>query len=716
MPAREDDTTPSREPSREDSQAKSNPGRGRPPSDAVARALAEVEQMLGRLKTVRAERAEAEARFGAELAGRDQQIEELRAGRDADGAKLADMEAGLAESAQLRGQLEHAEQRVIELDSTLDRERRESEVSMNELREGFAAAEGLADEQTKELRGTIEALGARADDAEALAATRESAEREALSRTDEVRAELASARTRLDEMESALSGRSGEAEEAAQNASILGEKVADQASTIERLTQELDSARETLDSQSQTFAERGGSLEAESAQLRSEMSRLEAEVSAMDETLEAATRAAADRDEQGRQAGDDREAERAASEAQIESVRAELTEAVETERGQVRGLTEELELAADRLEELRAAVEERDTTIARFGDTDEAVAALNGQVDQLREQLSEAQRQRDEAHSESHTGDASAASRWGDEGIETRRRRLHRCRSLLRERATKATRVEAVLEQRLKLCDDVLGRRRELVEARQIIEKAHKKVTSGRARSGAAVTVFFGVAIVTVLAGLSWAVVSRTFPATYAASAVLAADFGDEAVTVAETEAWQAFHEQLLFDPNVMARVAERMTQRGFESVGQPAVVKTMLEADMTWSSPEAGTLAFELRGLGREATARRLDTYMTTLSVEANALRQRRSETSTTVVIEPARSGVEPIEDPRLQYAGIGLAGGAAISFVLWFGLWRRMVKTKSAFEHGNEIEGLLEEAKWVDPIQQIIDARAENDDARAA
>lgn len=754
MAARESDSKPV-----EGSKAGSS--RGRPPPEAVARALAEVEQTLERLKQVRAERAEAEQRFRTELEARDSRIVELEADREGVLGRVAEFEARLAdaetietqrdeavekldalerrvgeieaaldtervfrevveaklaetegtaraEAERFRDQLLEAEQRERELAETRERERREAEELVRQLREQLEAAASAARERAGELEAAMEAR-LEAIGAERGAATERAAELE--SRLGEAEAASSAANARLAELESLLAERGVELEEAARNDAILSGKVAEQEAELsgvgEQLAQvreELAVARSEIERRDRELAERSGSADAETSALRSEVEKLRAEAAELWSVLESAETVAAERGQAAAQA-----------EQQADAVRAELTGALEAERGQVRELGEKLDLAADRLTELQSLLEEREQIIERSGEVDETVALLTGQLNALRGQLAEAERQRDEARRSG--GDRGPTpGHWSDDRVENRRRRLRRCRELLRERERHAASQQRVLAQRVSQCDEVLGRRRELVEARQIIERTHKKITSGRARSGAAAVVFFALATITVLSGLSWAVVTRTFPATYAASAVLAADFTAEPAQPGDLEAWQAFHEELLLDPNVVARVSERMAQRGAAEFSQPAVLKAMLERDMTWSSPEDGKLAIEMRGLGREATARRLDTYVTTLAVEANALRQRRSEHSTTVIAEKARPGNEPLEDPRLQYAGMGLAGGSVFCLLLWFGIWKRMVHTKSAFEHAGEIDNLLEDARWVDPIQQIIDAREPKPGTKAA
>ncbi|MFG0260092.1 MAG: hypothetical protein ACF8LK_07035, partial [Phycisphaerales bacterium JB041] len=409
------------------------------------------------------------------------------------------------------------------------------------------------------------------------------------------------------------------------------------------------------------------------------------------------------------------EASGGASAERLEAERGELAAALEHERAQVREMEGKLDLAADRISELQEALSEREAELDESSGVSDSIAALNTQLAELREQLDEAERERD-ALRDQGDGCSPAATAWDDPRLELRRRRLKRAKELLREHTAKADQVEEVLAQRLTQCEDVLSRRRELVQAREVIERAHKRVLSTKSRSGAAATVFFGLGTVAVLAALSWAVVTRTFPARYAASAVLAAEFAEASPTPEALSSWQEFHEKLLLDPQLMSRAAERLAQRGFVELSQPAALKLALEQDMTWSVPEPGKISFELRGLGRESTSRALDSYLTSLVAQSSALRQRRSEASTTVIEEPVRVGAEPIEDPRLAYAGIGLGGGVVVCLTLWLCIWRRMVKTKSAFENSTAVDHLLEDARWVDPIQKIIDSTGDGTGQKAA
>lgn len=643
-------------------------------------------------------------------------------------------EAASSEADTLREQLENAEEKASKLTKAREQELAEAQTAADTLREQFTAAENASKEQVTALHGTIEALEARADEAEHQVAELHSREEEtslqaaeALKHAEVAETQLKEATTRLGTLELTLTTKTGEADEAVQNASILIGKVAEQDAELARLQAELAEAKATADEQQLALTEQDASAESAMAELRSEVERLETEAATLRESCEAATTAATESERQSQAIAAELEALRSESDQHTDAIRAEMGETLEAERERTRELTEKLDMAADRLVELQTALDAWEESAgqdgsqapAQAGANDEAVAELTSQLDQLREQLAQTELHRDQACRELDQialDKGHPSEHWDDEQITLRRRRLRRYRSLLREHAQKSAAAEEVLVQRIQMCDEVLSRRRELAEARQIIEKAHKKIASGKARSGAAAAVFFGLAIVTVLSGLSWATVTRLFPPTYAASAVIGADFDGIAPEPGELEAWQTFHEQLLYDPNIMVRVGDRMKQRGFINLSHPTAVKNMLQSDMTWSSPEPSTLVIEMRGQGREATQRKLDTYVTTISTEANALRQRRSESSTTVVLERAKTGAEPIHDERLQQAGIGVAAGTLFCFILWFGLWHRMVKSKAAFENTTEIEGLLEEARWVDPIEQIMSGRDQDGDNRAA
>ena len=700
--------------------------RRRPRADAVERALAEVSQTLDRLKQVRNERVEAEARFKAEIKARDDRLAAMQLRLDELEANADAMAKARAEAMELEADRNGALQQIGVLQDRLDAAEREILAE----REARAAAEALveaaqqseADELDRvraELADAERRLAAQAVATEQAAAASSSiqAERdEALSRSEELAENLRVAEQDLALSREAMDGfasKLAEADELRERVTDLTAALEASSQTVlewEQLAQAMESraaeAEEAVSRASTEAAENARVLENTVERQQAELEQLTREAAELREAREALTEQLA----QAQAAGGE-------SSAQNDAERQELASALQHERDQVREMEEKLDLAADRIGELQQALADRDAELEESGGVADSIAALTGQLSELRAELEDAERERDALRERAEgMGQAVTESVWGDPRLELRRRRLKRAKKLLREHAAKADQVEEVLAQRMTQCEDVLSRRRELVQAREVIERAHKRVLSTKSRSGAAATVFFGLGTIAVLAALSWAIVTRTFPARYAASAVLAAEFTESAATPQSLASWQEFHEKLLLDPQLMSRASERLAQRGFVELSQPAALKLKLEQDMTWSVPEPGKISFELRGLGRESTTRALDSYLTSLVAQSSSLRQRRSESSTTVIAEPVRAGAEPIEDPRLAYAGIGLGGGVLVCLTLWFCIWRRMVKTKSAFENSTAVDHLLEDARWVDPIQKIIESPGDGAGSKAA
>ncbi|HZW09963.1 MAG TPA: hypothetical protein VFF69_08675 [Phycisphaerales bacterium] len=779
------------------------------------RALAEVEQTLARLKQARAERAESEARYKAELAQRDERERAITAARDAAASALADaharvqaleselaiaqtagrteldrlglerdgalaacadlearmaaLQSELAQSGEQKGRLEHAlaqaeadRAELIRLQETARDLGAQLEASRQQVERLQSEAAGAGSEserwrgEAQAAAAEIEALRARVatldgetaalrDQAAATAERSAALASEHESRVQALGSELDRLREALDAATREGAARAAEAAESAGNAEILGAKISEQSRRIEELEASLTAARASLESHAcgqESAAARVGELSAELERVRAENARLENEcraaLAAAADVKAGAEGVIAERLAALESIRSDLESRLGAANEQLEALRrtgdtdASLREELESLRTRFDEVTAErdrfaaqareasaqlgaekldiesmrgkLDLAAERLLELQAGIAERDEIIAAAAGGDGA------ELGRVRDELARTKAALASAQAHPKGRGRGAASPEAAARLALRKRRLARYRRALRDRQAQSERASALLADRVKLCDELLARRRELAEAREVVERTHRKVIGERARSSSAAVVFFGAGLLTVLAAGSWTVVNHFFPATYAATAVLAADFRGVTPASGEPEAWQEFHQQLLGDPQLLGRVAERMGQRGFEELGAPASVKAKLDRDLSWSTPEPGKLVLELRGVGKEATARMLDVYSTTVEVEANALRQRRSDTAQTVVSERARPGNEPVLDERPMRAAIGLGAAATVAFLVWTGIWRRMVKTKQAFENPERIDHLLEEARWVDPIQKIIEAHAES------
>jgi chromosome segregation ATPase len=710
---------------------------------SLAHAQGERAELI-RVQDAERERAHASLAEAAErLAGLELELSRGHEQREGLEAALAQAESERAELLRLQDaerdlqvKLGEAAQRVASLESEVagsgsesERLRHEAQVAAAEL-ETLRARVGSLEVELQTLRDQA------AQEAERHAA--ESARYE--SQVGVLESELQRLRTEFEAVSLDAAAKAAEAAEWADNAEILGAKVSEQAARISDLEASLAGAQANLAAHAmgeESAGARIGELSAELDRAHAEIGRLksecEAAIAAGAEAQRAAEAGASQRlaelettrreleSKLAETAGDLEELRRggtadASLQAELEALREQFREVaaqrdllelssreaaalLEARQDDIESLREKLDFAAEKLLELQQAVCDRDEQLAAGG-------ADGAEIVRLRNELSSANARLAAAQSAPKGRGRAAASPEAAARLSLRRRRLARVRRALRDRRAQTERASSLLADRVKLCDELLARRRELAEAREVVERTHRKVVSERARSSSAAVVFFGAGLITVLAAASWTVVSHFFPATYAATAVLAADFRGVTPAPEEPGAWQEFHQQLLGDPQLLGRVAERMRQRGFEELGAAATVKAMLDRDLSWASPEPGKLVLELQGIGKEATARKLDVYATTLEVEANALRQRRSDSAQTVIAERAHPGNEPVLDDRPMRAAIGLGVAAAVALLVWTGIWRRMVKTKQAFENPERIDHLLEEARWVDPIQKIIEA----------
>jgi hypothetical protein len=124
---------------------------------------------------------------------------------------------------------------------------------------------------------------------------------------------------------------------------------------------------------------------------------------------------------------------------------------------------------------------------------------------------------------------------------------------------------------------------------------------------------------------------------------------------------WQAFHTELVRDPRLMEMAAERLKRRGTAELGTPGDLAARLEADLTVESGEPGTISLALKGEGRLATQRTLETFAAALVTASNDGRDRRLDGASTTIVEAASAGDRPVSSERRSlFAMIGGGLGA--------------------------------------------------------
>ena len=283
--------------------------------------------------------------------------------------------------------------------------------------------------------------------------------------------------------------------------------------------------------------------------------------------------------------------------------------------------------------------------------------------------------------------------------VELRRQRLLRMRELVKRETGKLRSASEALHGRIKQCEQLMAQRIELVQAREAIEAAGRRVERSKSRSRTAATMLCWVSTAAVLLLASWLVAGSVRPGTFVATAVLVADGHGRDLTAPDRAGWQSYHEQLLTDPQFHEMGAERMLRRGIITLGTPGSFAEMMTRNLTAMSATDGELTLELREQGGDRTARILDTVVTALASYANAAAQRRSDGAATEIKQPAKPGASPIDRQReIMTAEIWL-GATALVTVLSLVVWRKMVRDKATFEALSRASDLLDESRWVHP-----------------
>jgi hypothetical protein len=258
-------------------------------------------------------------------------------------------------------------------------------------------------------------------------------------------------------------------------------------------------------------------------------------------------------------------------------------------------------------------------------------------------------------------------------------------RRALRQRAGKLSQAKEAIDAKQKEVERILQQRQTIVAARTELQDREKKLASKAGKSRGLAALFLGVIAVLGLGVMSWAVVDRIFPATYAASATLAADDSAGALNAEQQEAWMAYVEQLANDPRLMEVASNRMRRRGMIDLGSAGALSARLAQDLDLSSSSPGQLTLTLKGEGADRTQRLLDTFVASMVSVANDARDRRMDGASTIVAVGATVDGEPIQDPRLIYAGIGWGASTGILFFLSIALLVRLTIAKRKFEQEN-------------------------------
>lgn len=284
------------------------------------------------------------------------------------------------------------------------------------------------------------------------------------------------------------------------------------------------------------------------------------------------------------------------------------------------------------------------------------------------------------------------------ESMERKRVRLQHARSLMRDQTDKIRKGSEALRKRFEQTERVLSQRAELAQARERVIDAERKVQSAAAKSKVGVVLLCVTTSIAILAGLSYGVAREVAPATFVATAVIAADGRGRDLNGAELAEWKEYHENILKDPRFHQMAGERFQRVGFAELASASAAKQLAEQQIDIHERAPGEMMLSLPGEGSSRTERVLDTFTAAFVSHANAAQTARVDGSVTAVKQQAKAGSDPIDKTRMYWA-LGMLGGGVLVFgMIALGIWRKLAGAKTQFERDTQLAAVLDQARWGD------------------
>ncbi len=644
------------------------------------------------------------------LAQEREAVEQQRTAVNGEREQLAAAQAEHRANAEsLEASREQLKQQLASLQEQRDRCEQEHRTAMQ-------AVDQRLDEITRSRDERGEQLQAQLDEARkqitALKEHLESARAES-SRTEQAhKAELEQAALRADSLQADLDAAQGKASELE--------------AALRKANADLKARCEQLDAAKRKLMELGKALDAQAEQIQTGTAALAAledrdrRIAELESQLAAAPVA-------GASAGVDpaelaaRDQRIAGLEQEIESLKAQVQAAADAASNQGDSTTgEELAQRDQRiaaLEEEVKSLEARLQAAAQSGSNpaeasseelarrDQAIEDLSNHIRSMQQSLKTAtaetaQREAEIAQLKKAIKQNQAARQpaTGDDGFTAlRRQRLQRMRKAIRDRSQRLNKARDVVKQQAHQARGFDDERRTLQDVRRNLELAEQRMIRRWARSSAVTNLFLMVLTISILGAASYFGVMTFWPTAYTAHATIEAK-GKPGfpLTANQINLWQTVHEQMLMSDAVVNGIAERLRQRGYTDLAEPANLRTFLEANLVIGSPEPGTINLELTATGRDEVQRLLETYSIGLVSASNAERGRRTDGATTNLAVPATVDALPAKDNRVQIAGI--AFGSSVSALLLLGLpmYLKLRRSASVFEDDDLDGPMMDQTRW--------------------
>jgi hypothetical protein len=333
---------------------------------------------------------------------------------------------------------------------------------------------------------------------------------------------------------------------------------------------------------------------------------------------------------------------------------------------------------ADQRRRLEAELAQREEALSvlanRLLNSEERTLAMQAQMDRLSDELSDWEEKaasgtigRIDAGGGAVVHNATPEVAPSD----SRRRRLRRVRELLAQEHRKVLLAKEALGRHKAEADGVLQQRARLSQLAQNLQAAEAEADKTRAKSAAGSVIVAAMMTLITVCGLSYLAAGVLWPSTYAARATLAAESDGRSPTDQQNSVWTSAHERLATDLQVYTLAAERFQQRGMRDLATAAAVQDRFGSSLAVLTDVPGQITFELRGVGRENTARELETFAGAVSAIANSRRQMRPDGMGTNVVKQAEAGSDALDGKRqtamLAALVVGLAASAGAGFAAY-------------------------------------------------
>lgn len=515
---------------------------------------------------------------------------------------------------------------------------------------------------------------------------------------------LRSSREELDQLRVRMESQAAEAQEASRAREDADRKSRDLATELDAFANELHQLQADLEKDKQELESKQAALVEAARSLKARQDEIDARLRSEDESFAERERALTERTEALARSEQD-----SAQNARLAD--AELQKRLEAETDSNVQLQKDVERLARRCsaqeevlaeyEQLLAVERAHVHSLVEAIQTSDDQPRVREHIDELKDCLAKERAERESLQkrlAELQQARKSAPTNAGRGVSELRLRRLKRCRTILREQVHKVRKASEVLAKRFEQCEQVLSQRAALAATKRQLEVAGARIARQAAAKKAGVLTLCALGMLGILGALSWAVVGQMWPGDYAARVEITADGRGRDLSDGELDEWRRSLESTLSDAQFAETVAQRMKQRGYETLGTAVAVRALLTDSFSHESPSPGNLTLEIRTQGRDRSARTLDIISTALASDANAARERRADGAVTLIKGAAAAGAQPISDQRLARTGIVMSVFSVLTLGLGFGLWHRLSKAKQEFELGSQIDQVLDEAKWAE------------------